>query len=142
MVEYGSQPACRRRRVALFASGWVPSLGVIRIGGRIISRQMAANAGSGRAFVDVIDVALGAQHRRMLARQRELRHRSVIERCPRPLCRRMARFAGSWESGSDVIGAGGGLVFRQVAADAGSRSPFKDVINVALGAQDGGVLAG
>ena len=96
-----------------------------------------------RQVVIVVDVALGALHRRVRAGQRESRGR-VIERGVIPRGRVVALGAILRESRVHVVGIGRALEIFQVATDAGCIRVGQVVIavHVALRALHGGVRSG
>jgi len=129
-------------RVAVLAGGREAGLDVIGIGGTVEIRQVAADAGLRRARELPVDVAGLAAHAHMRAGERETGHGVVIKARAGPSGSRVAVLAGGREAGLDVIGIGGAVEIRQVAADAGLRRARESPVDVAGTARDAHVRAG
>ena len=106
--------------------------GVIGLVARITVRRQSG--------VVVVHVALGARHLRVETRQGE-RRGVVVETRRDPGRRVVANVTLLRESGSDVIGAGGGLKIFQMAGDTRSVGQLVIVVDVALIALHGGMKA-
>ena len=130
VIELRSRPL--RRRMAALAGCREPGGLMVRIDGLVEVRQVAARAVLRRAGELAVDVARGALHRRMLAGQRELRRRVVIELRSRPLRRRMAALAGCREPGGLMVRIDGLVEVRQVAGRAVLRRARELAVDVAL----------
>ena len=135
VVEFGSRPPCRRRRVALFASGRVSSLDVVGIGGGIVLSEVAADTGAHSPLVDA-GVALIARHGGVWSGKGELGGGAVVILAAGPLRGCVAAIAGGREPGRHVIGVGGRLEFRHMATRAEHRRAAVGAVHMALGAQD------
>ena len=108
--------ACRNPRrcvVAYLTLLWEAGSDVIGVRCTLEILEVAAHTGRAGQVVIVIDMALGALHRRMDASQREAGSR-VIEACRHPRRCAMADFAALRESLLNVIGIISVLVILQV----------------------------
>jgi hypothetical protein len=114
-----------RRGVTRFTRLGKARRGVVRVGRLLEIGQVTTGAGEANARKLSADMATRACGRGMLARQRELRVRVVIEFGSQPLRRGVATLTSLWESGRHVIRIGGLLKIRQVAAGASGRQRRK-----------------
>ncbi len=139
VIERRSLPLCGG--MAHRAVGGEPGGLVIRIAGRVVSRQMATSAFAGHAAVLIVDVALLARRGRVLAGQCELRLR-VIERRTLPPRRGVARLALGGERRRGMVGILRRLELLQMARGAILRQVLEDIPGMTLHTGGGGVLAG
>ncbi len=114
---------------------------VVRIGRRVVIRQVAAIASGQRTGILAVDMALRALRVRVRPGQRELRL-GVIELRARPLRGRVADRAVLREARRGVIGIGGRVVIGQVAALAGGQRAGILAVDMALRALHRGVGSG
>ena len=139
----GRQPgACPGGRGVTRGAGSGQARGdVIRIRYRPVHRLVARVAVCRCSGIAPADVAEGARHGGVLARQREL-GRIVVEHRALPLRGGMAQRAVLGETGRDVVRIRSGGVTRQVAAVARVRRTFEHIVDMAQSARHGGVETG
>jgi hypothetical protein len=92
-----------RRRVARFTGSREPGRLVVRIRGAVVSSEVTRRTLRRQSRVLTVDVALLAGERRMLAGERELGGRVVVELRALPLRRGMAHLAGGGKGGRLVV---------------------------------------
>ena len=112
---------------------------VIGVGGLLEGRQVTARALRRRRRKHAARVALRALQRGMSTRQREFRHRGVVERGGQPGRGGMALFARLRETAADVGRVRGRLEVRHVASRTHRGSAGKVIGGMTLGALHGGV---
>lgn len=139
MVELGAHPLRRvvAQRAILRETGSL----MIRIVRRIEVGEVTADASCARQTEIVIDMALRALRTRVRAGQRKSGRR-MVETGPSPLHRSVARRAILRESSRHMVGRGGLLEIRQVAAHTRRVRQGEVVVHVALHASDCGVRPG
>ena len=125
--------------MALLAGLRESTLYVVRIGRALEILHMARSAIGGRAHKLPIDVALRAGHVHVRAGERELGERVVVERGRVPRRSVVTALTGLGKARLHVRWIAGLVEVRQVAADAGGRSPGIFSADVASGAVQGGV---
>jgi len=141
VVEARAWPLRIRRPVAGLTRRPKPGRRVRRVLRRVVRRQMAADAIARRAPEHVVDVAVRARQGRVLAHQRK--HVAVTEagtgklRIRRPV----ARLTRRPKPGRRVRRVLRRVVRRQMAADAIARRAPEHVVDVAVRACEGRVLA-
>jgi len=134
-------PARIRGPMTGLAGGRKPRRDVIRTGGALVGRAVAAVAVARCALVDVVLVARRAGLGRVYADQRV--GAIVVERRPPARIRRLvARLARGGEPRRRVVRAGGALVGRAMTAVAVARRALVDVVLVAGRAGLRGMRAG
>jgi len=112
---------------------------VVRIGGLVVIREVAAVASAGRGREVGARVALRAEYGGMRSKERESRNPIVVElgRCPGS--RVVALRAVGGKTSRQMIGVGGALQIRLVAVDACGWCSRKSSAYVARGAGQGGM---
>ncbi len=133
VVEPAALEARVGRSVARLAGRRDSRRRVVRAGGPLVVRQVAADAVARGALVDAVLVAARARLRRMQADEREGR---VVERRLRPgrVRRLVARLAAGREAGGRVVGPGGLLVGLKMAAHTGESGAGEAAVLVARAA--------
>lgn len=140
VIELSALPL--RSGVAGLAGRGEPCIAVVRIGGGVIGVAVTGSAVLRSAGELVVDVALLAAHSGVLAGERVFRGRIVIEAGAGPLRGGVAGLAGCGEPRSHVIGVHRILKPRQVASGAILHRAGELIVDVALLAGHGVVLAG
>lgn len=113
VIEFCSGPS--RGRMADRAIGWEACGSVHRIRRTVVVIHVAGCTIGGRSRVFAVDVARGTRHADVQPRQREFRHRVVIEGRTSPRRRVMAVRAGGRESRRSMVRIVGRVVVVRVA---------------------------
>ena len=137
MVECGAGPI--DGAVTERAVGGERGLDVIRSGGLVVIRQVAAHASERRCRVTGADVALRARQRGV--RSGERKHRIVIERRGQPGGRVVTLGAVGGKTRCNMIRVGGALQVRLVTPDAGGRRGGEVSAHMACRARSGRMRA-
>ena len=130
VVKLGALPS--RRGVADLAGRRETGSGMVRIIRAVVVLQVARRAILRRPGKLPVDVALLAVRRDMLAGQREVGRRVVIERRVAPIRRVVTRLTSGRETGGSVVRIVRAVVVLQVARRAVVRRPGKLPIHMAL----------
>ena len=100
MIECGRDPSSRAMTGRAICREALRD--VVRVIRAIVLSLVARVASRGRRHITVVGMALGAGSGRMLASQRVMCVQRMIELCRRPVDRRVARAAISWETQLNV----------------------------------------